>query len=98
MKDFDEIRSKIVPVLEEYGVKKAVVFGSFAKGNATEKSDVDVCVESGLKGMRFVGMVESLRNALGNRNVDVFDVEHIDDGSRVALEIANTGVAVYERF
>ena len=30
---------------EQYGVTKIGLFGSFARGEATEESDVDVCVE-----------------------------------------------------
>ena len=30
---------------EKYGVTKIGLFGSFARGEATEQSDVDVCVE-----------------------------------------------------
>jgi len=30
---------------EKYGVTKLGLFGSFARGDATEESDVDVCVE-----------------------------------------------------
>ena len=33
------VREKIVPVLIEFGVRKAVLFGSIAKGTATENSD-----------------------------------------------------------
>ena len=96
MKDFDYFRVKLGPVFQEYGVKKALLFGSFAKGEETAKSDVDLCVDSGLRGMRFVGLIEAVRKALGGRAVDVLDVSHLEDGSRVAKEISQTGVVIYE--
>ena len=42
MPDYLELKSRLVPVFDAYGVRRAVLFGSFAKGTATEKSDVDL--------------------------------------------------------
>ena len=44
MKTFNEIRNLITPVLELYHVKSAYVFGSYARGEAKETSDVDLFV------------------------------------------------------
>ena len=41
------------PIFDEYHVRRAVLFGSYAKGCATEKSDVDILVDSGLIGCPF---------------------------------------------
>ena len=41
----DELKKKIVPVLKEAGVTRAAIFGSVARGDATEKSDVDILVD-----------------------------------------------------
>lgn len=35
------------PIAHAYGVKRLYLFGSFAKGTATEDSDVDLLVEKG---------------------------------------------------
>ena len=40
-----EIKKKIVPILIKNDVKRAGIFGSFAHGDATKKSDVDVLIE-----------------------------------------------------
>ena len=37
----DEIREKVVPVAKKYGVEKIWLFGSYARGDTDEKSDVD---------------------------------------------------------
>ena len=37
----DDIKRIIEPVVKEYGVKKLSVFGSYARGEATENSDID---------------------------------------------------------
>ena len=58
---------------------------------------MDILVDSGLKGLRFVGLVESIREALGDKPVDVFDVTHIMPESRVDNEIRDTGVIIYAK-
>ena len=91
-----ELRSLLAPVFEQYGVKRAVIFGSYAKGTAEEKSDIDLLVDSGLRGLRFVSLCEDIRRAAG-KEVDVFDVTHIEKDSRIDKEIADTGVVIHEK-
>ena len=40
-----EIKDKIVPTLEKYGVKRASLFGSVVRGDHTEDSDIDILVD-----------------------------------------------------
>lgn len=49
-----DARRMLAPVFDQYGVSKAVLFGSIAKGTATPKSDLDLLVQSDLKGLKFV--------------------------------------------
>lgn len=42
----DEIRTKIRPICERHRVKKLWLFGSYARGEAREDSDVDVYAET----------------------------------------------------
>ena len=89
-----ELKSILNPVFSEHGVRKAVLFGSYAKGTATEHSDVDLLVDSGLRGLKFFGLLESVTCAL-NIPVDLLDVTQIEHGSKVEHEIQNSGVAIY---
>lgn len=41
----DEIKEKLVGVLKKYKVKRAALFGSIVRGEASEKSDIDLLVE-----------------------------------------------------
>ncbi len=94
MLDIEMIRQILYPIFQEYNVKKAVLFGSYAKGLANERSDVDICVDSGLRGLRFFGLLEDVTEAL-NKNVDLIDTSQIVQDSRVEKEIDNTGVLIY---
>ena len=75
-----EIVKKIIPILKKQGVKKAALFGSQARGEATEKSDVDLLVEfsknkePGLFG--FVGFKLELEKKL-QRRVDILTYNSI---------------------
>lgn len=91
-----QLQDTLSPVFARNGVKKAVLFGSYGKGNATEKSDVDLLVDSGLTGLRFIGFLDEVQKALG-KEVDLFDVRHIEPGSLIDREIQTTGVTVYEK-
>jgi predicted nucleotidyltransferase len=43
----DEIKEKITPVAKQYGVSKVSLFGSYARGEASANSDVDLCIDEG---------------------------------------------------
>jgi len=91
----EQLREIMSPVFIRYGIRRAVLFGSYGKGIATERSDIDLLVDSGLRGLRFVGFLDDLQKAV-NKDVDLFDVTHIQPGSRIDREIRDTGVTVYE--
>lgn len=72
------------------------MFGSYGKGTATKKSDVDLLVDSNLRGLKFVGFLDDVQTALG-KEVDLFDVSHVQPGSLIDREIRETGVTIYEK-
>jgi hypothetical protein len=41
----EEVKRLAIPVLKEHGIRKAAVFGSFARGDFDDKSDVDFLIE-----------------------------------------------------
>lgn len=92
----DELKIRMLPIFIQYGIKRAVLFGSYSKGEASVKSDIDLLVDSGLKGLRFVGFVEALRASL-DKDMDVFDVTHLETGTQINSEIKKTGVVLYEK-
>lgn len=90
-----QIQSILIPIFKEYNIRKAILFGSYAKGIAKDKSDIDLLVDSGLKGLAFFGLLEDVVTALG-KDVDLLDTTQIIPDSEVYNEIAKTGVVIYE--
>ena len=89
-----ELRDTLSPIFAEHGVRSAVLFGSYSKGQATERSDIDLLVDSGLRGLAFFGLLESVVSAL-DVPVDLIDVSQIEHGSPVEREIKRSGVQIY---
>lgn len=89
-----EIQSLLTPVFTRHGVRRAILFGSYAKGIATEHSDVDILVDSGLRGLAFYGLLESVVSAL-KMPVDLIDVTQVEKNSPVDHEIRKSGVPIF---
>lgn len=67
----DNLKRTIVPILESYGVKLAALFGSFSRGDQTEKSDIDILIlPPDHMGLKFVTLKLDLEKAL-ERDVDL---------------------------
>ena len=68
----EEIKDIIVKVLKKHNVKRAAIFGSIARGEATEESDIDIVIEfEGRKSLLdLVDLKLELQELLGKK-VDV---------------------------
>ncbi len=90
----DKIRKVCVNVFKKYKVVYCYLFGSYAKGKATGKSDVDLFVYTEETGLRFYGMVEELRTTL-NKKVDVLNQKQIENNFILTSEILKDGIKIY---
>lgn len=89
-----ELQSMLSPVFAQHRVRSAILFGSYAKGAATERSDVDILVDSGLRRLAFYGLLESVVSAL-KMPVDLIDVTQVEKNSPVDQEIRKSGVPIF---
>lgn len=74
----ERIRKKILPIMERYGIKKAGLFGSWARGESHPKSDIDILVEI-VKDISLFGFIElklELEEVLGT-HVDLVEYNTI---------------------
>lgn len=89
-----ELTQILTPIFLENGVKQAILFGSYAKGSATKQSDIDLLVDSGLRGLAFFGLLEDVVSAL-DAPIDLLDTSQIQKGSQIEQEIQKSGVRIY---
>ena len=93
MLSIDKIRELLIPVLENNGISFCYLFGSYAKGYASERSDVDLLVDTELTGFNFFGLVEEIRQAL-HKNIDLLRLKDLKSENPIVLEILKDGIRI----
>lgn len=91
---YDDIVSKCSQVFDEYPVHFCYLFGSYAKGVATEQSDVDLLVSTDVTGIKFYGLTERLRETL-KKNVDLINAEQLNGNTELLNEVLKEGIRIY---
>lgn len=92
--DFEYISRKCSEIFDKYKINFCYLFGSYAKGKAKDDSDVDLLISTEIKGLKFFGLVEELRNSL-QKKVDVIEVAGLKDNVELLEEILKDGIKIY---
>lgn len=86
----DEIKERIIPVAEKYKIPAIYIFGSYARGEATEQSDIDLLIDTEgteLKSMFALGaLYNDLEEALG-KQIDMVTVSSLRQKPQMPSEI-----------
>ena len=93
----EQIKNKITILFnDEYKnqIEFCYVFGSYAKGCPKENSDVDLYISSSLQGLRFVGLIEKLRQTL-HKKVDLIRSSELENNIELVNEILKDGIKIY---
>ena len=82
-----DLRAIIAPIAARHGVERIYLFGSYARGEATKNSDVDLRVDKGnLRGM--------FEDSLG-KDLDLLTTGSLDQ--RFLDQIAGEEIVLYDR-
>lgn len=67
-----QLKKIIKPILSEYGINEVYLFGSYARGEANEKSDIDIYCEDGklVSLLQQIEMEQRIKESLG-KEVDI---------------------------
>ena len=86
----ENIKDIVMPIANKYNVQSIYLFGSYARGEANENSDLDFLVFGGenFKLTNIFALAEDLRNAF-QRQVDVFEISEINIDSDFYSNIMN---------
>jgi len=97
------VRTSLKPVLEKYGIRRAILFGSVARGDASQHSDVDlVLVQQTDKRFfdRYDGLLAELNQALAGHAVEALiytpeELEAMKDRPFIEQILAE-GIVIHE--
>ena len=92
----DQIRRIAAPIAAAYGIKSMRLFGSYARGEATEHSDVDLLIDRGSlrSGFALGGLYADLRDSL-RKELDLVTTQGAD--ADFLLRIQPDEVMIYEQ-
>ena len=92
-----DIKRSLAEYFRQQPVERVWLFGSYARGEEREDSDVDLLVDldpTQSVGLRFFGMWSEIERLLG-RNVDLVTENGLDDYARESVN--RDKIIVYER-
>ncbi len=90
----DNIQLTCDKIFSKYKINYCYLFGSYAKGNQKAESDVDLLISSDVKGLKFFGLAEKLREQL-HKKVDLLDVSQLVKNPELLDEILKYGIKIY---
>jgi uncharacterized protein len=93
MAQLEQFRQLILPVLKRYSIKRAAIFGSVAKNEMTENSDVDLLIEPEKDFTIFTMLkLEEEISALINRKVDLVEFSALK--STIKTEVLLSAITI----
>ncbi len=90
----EQIRKICGELFKLYSVEYCYLFGSYAKGTETEKSDVDLLISMPVDGLKFYELLELLRENL-KKKVDMLDAAQLNNNPALVREILRDGIKIY---
>ena len=80
MYGISDIQRIVSPIAARYGVERMYLFGSYARGDSTPNSDVDLRIDKGdVRGMQMAFLLSDLEDAL-QLPVDLLSTSALDAG------------------
>ncbi|MBQ3414170.1 MAG: nucleotidyltransferase domain-containing protein [Clostridia bacterium] len=94
----EEIKKILKQILKNMPVENVILFGSYAKNQATKDSDLDFVIDTKeqLIGFKLFSLITKIEETF-KKDVDAFEKSEIIENSRIDKEIKRTGVVVYEK-
>lgn len=91
----EEIKTAIRILLKKYNAEYALLFGSYARGDADSDSDIDVVVFGGaaFKPTDIFAFGEDLREITG-KEADVFEIRELNTGTQFYDSVLREGIRV----
>ena len=90
-----DVEKSIKELLVRYNAEYALLFGSYARGEETEESDIDVLVFGGenFKKSNIFAFAEELRQMTG-KSVDAFEICEVDRSTPFYDNVIKEGIKI----
>lgn len=88
-----EILRLATPIFAEAQLPYAYLFGSYARGEAREDSDIDFLIAPQLEGLAYYDLIEHLREALGKR-IDLLDAHQLAENPELLSAVLEDGIRI----
>ena len=91
----DQLQQIILPILKKYRAESALLFGSYARQEATQSSDIDLLVIGGTEfdPTDVFCIADELHRATG-KAVDVYELCELEQGSPFYNTVMTEGIQV----
>lgn len=91
----NDIKAIVKELLERYHAEYALLFGSYARGDATPDSDIDIIVVGGKDFVprNIFAMAEDLREMTG-RDADVFEIREVNKETPFYESVMREGIRI----
>lgn len=91
----DEIKTLVSRLVKKYKAEYAILFGSYARGEATGESDIDIIVVGGknFSALDVLAFGEELRELTGKK-VDAFELREVEQNTEFYQNILHEGVKI----
>ncbi|MBM4399045.1 MAG: nucleotidyltransferase domain-containing protein [Candidatus Cloacimonetes bacterium] len=93
---FIRIFKAMEPYIDEFGINRILVFGSYAKGTEKKGSDIDVIIDvnKSTSIYQFIGLKQDISKALNNK-IDLFKTSNLEP--IIKDKIMQEAIKIYEQ-
>lgn len=91
----EQIKYYVKTLFEKYNIEKAILFGSYARNEATPESDIDIIIigNNNFEVFDIFAIGEELRTLTGKK-VDAYEISEINKNSDIYISIMKEGVEI----
>ena len=94
--NIEDIKKIVKPIFDEYEVNRVLLFGSYARNEASLISDIDLCIiNPRIKSLKLFSLKGDLQKAL-SKDIDIFQISSIETDSPIYNNIFSEGITIYD--
>ena len=94
--NIEDIKEIVKPIFDEYKVNHVLLFGSYARNEASLISDIDLCIiDPKIKSLKLFSLKGDLQKAL-SKDIDIFQISSIETDSPIYKNIFSDVITIYD--